>query len=165
MAGYTLHPDRHIFEKQRLMAQALSCPIIWGTSPSLEGRSLSVARDAKVPAIYCEYLGSAICHPDGVEDYVDGCLNVMGHLEMIERQVVPSRVKHCVEDHRTGSGYIQVQDPAPQEGYFEPHVELGDSVAPGDLLGTVCDELGESTCDVISNQFGTVSDTAHFSPC
>lgn len=39
------------------MARAFGLPLIWGTDPTLPGRSLSVARDANVPAIYAEYLG------------------------------------------------------------------------------------------------------------
>ena len=45
------------------MARAFNLPLIWGTDASLEGRSLSVARDAAVPAIYAEYLGGGVFSP------------------------------------------------------------------------------------------------------
>ena len=61
LAGYCLHENPDILNAQRRMARAFNLPVIWGTDPNLNGRSLSVARDAKVPAIYCEYLGSATC--------------------------------------------------------------------------------------------------------
>ncbi len=47
MTGYMLHSDSGILEQQRKMARAFNLPIVWGTSASLEGRSLSVARDAE----------------------------------------------------------------------------------------------------------------------
>jgi len=156
LSGYMLHRDGRVLEKQRQMARAFNLPIIWGTSAELEGRSLSVARDANVPAIYCEYLGSAVCHPDGVNDFVDGCLNVMRVLGMIDRATDPSRVKYSVEDSQTGSGYLQIQNQAPCEGYFLPHVKLGQAVLKGELLGTVCDELGTVCHEVRSDHAGIV---------
>ena len=156
MSGYKLHPRPDVLDQQRKMARAFNLPIIWGTSPELNGRSLSVARDANVPAIYGEYLGSAVCHAEGIDAYVEGCLNVMGLLEMIDRKAEPSRVEHLVEDPRPGSGHMHVKNPAPCEGYFHPHVGLGQVVSPGDLLGTVCDELGENLHEVRSTQSGVV---------
>ena len=50
LAGYMLHPDPQILDRQRAMARAFNLPIVWGTDPRLEGRSLSVAREARVPA-------------------------------------------------------------------------------------------------------------------
>ena len=81
LAGYTLHPDPKVLEAQRRMARAFGLPFIWGTDPKLDGRSLSVARDALVPAIYAEYHGGGGCDPAGVDAYVQGCLNVLADLE------------------------------------------------------------------------------------
>lgn len=156
MTGYMLHPDRHVLEKQRLMARAFNLPVIWGTSPRLEGRSMSVARDASVPAIYCEYVGSAVCHSAGVDAYVAGCRNVMRQLGMTDGELEPSEISHFVEDPRPDSGHMQAQNPAPLAGFFEPHVQLGESVRQGDLLGTVCNELGEYVHEVRSKQAGIV---------
>ena len=64
LAGYMLHANAEVLEKQRLMARAFNLPLIWGTDANLEGRSLSVARDANVPAIYAEYEGG-----DGVGNH------------------------------------------------------------------------------------------------
>src|SRR5690606_15795215 len=57
LSGYMLHPDTEVLASQRTMARAFGLPIQWGTSPYLDGRTLSVARDAGVPAIYTEYGG------------------------------------------------------------------------------------------------------------
>ena len=84
LVGYTLHPDPAVLAAQRRMARAFGLPVVWGTDPSLEGRSLSVARDAKVPAIYAEYHGGGGCDPAGVEAYVAGCLRVLADVGVID---------------------------------------------------------------------------------
>jgi predicted deacylase len=155
MSGYCLHPDPKILEAQRAMSRAFNLPFIWGTCPNLDGRSLSIARDANVPAIYTEYYGAG-CDPQGVTDYVDGCLNVMGYLGMIDRPAPPVRIEHVVEDERDSAGFMQIQNLSPIEGFFEPLVSLGQRVEPGDPLGTVCDVLGDRVETVRSTQSGVV---------
>ena len=63
----------------------------------------------------------------------------MATLGMIERRAMESKVQHVVEDARPGSGHLQVCNPSPVNGYFEPTVELGETVALGQSLGTVYD--------------------------
>jgi predicted deacylase len=156
LVGYVLHPDPQILDRQRALARAFNLPLVWGTDHRLQGRSLSVARDAGVPALYAEYHGSAVCDPAGVEAYVDGCLNVLAHLGMIERTRPPSRVALVVEDDRPGSGHLQVCHPSPQSGFFEPAVALGQRVQAGDPIGTVTDVLGTNVCTVPAEQTGLV---------
>ncbi|REJ72915.1 MAG: succinylglutamate desuccinylase [Planctomycetota bacterium] len=163
LAGYTLHPDAAVLERQREMARAFNLPVIWGTSPTLNGRSLSVARDAGVPAIYTEYLGSGVCDPDGVRAYVQGCRNVMGLLGMIEQTAPDSAVEHFVEDSRPNSGHMQIQNPAPQTGFFEPSVTLGEAIQAGRPIGVVTDVSGNSSIEVPSNQNGIVLTLRTFS--
>jgi predicted deacylase len=154
--GYMLHGREQVLDRQRALARAFNLPIIWGTSGKLDGRSLSVARDASVPAIYAEYHGEGRCDPAGVDAYFEGCLNVLSSLGMIERPAPPPRVQHVIEDDRENSGYLQINNPAPREGYFEPAVALGQRVQPGDLLGTVCDVLGDDVREMRSAQKGIV---------
>lgn len=137
LAGYMLHANPKILETQQRMARAFNLPVVWGTAANLDGRSLSVARDANVPAIYCEYLGAATCTPEGVDAYVSGCLNVMSELGMLDRARPADRIMHFVENPDPGSGHMQVCNPSPITGYFETGVKLGDTVRAGDPLGTV----------------------------
>jgi len=156
LTGYCLHPDATILDKQRQMAREFNLPVIWGTDPHLQGRSLSVARDANVPAIYAEYLGSATCDPHGIEAYVEGCLNVMRSLNMIDRDTPDSRIEYVVEDGRPSSGHMQICNPSPADGYFESAVRLGDRVHVGDVIGTVSDPLGRIVHKIESSQSGIV---------
>ena len=137
LSGYSLHSDSTILDKQRAMAQAFQLPIVWGTSAELQGRSLSEARDAGVPAIYAEHGGGGPFEPKAVEDYVHGCQNLMVMLGMLDGPVDQSRVPWRVEDPRPDSGHLQVCHPAPHEGLFLPNVSLGARVERGALLGTI----------------------------
>ena len=154
--GYTLHPDKAILDVQRRMARALNMPIIWGTSARLDGRTLSVARDAKVPAIYAEWMGGGTCDPQGADAYFEGCLNVLAELDMIDRTLPSLRTEYTVEDGRENSGHIQINYPAPFAGYFEPQVTLKAPVQPGDVIGTVVDHLGQRREEVVSTQEGLI---------
>jgi predicted deacylase len=156
MAGYMLHTRTDVLEKQRGLAQAFNLPLVWGTDPNLDGRSLSVARDADVPAIYAEYEGGGRCSLKGIEAYVEGCLNVMAHLGMIDRPSSPRVVQFVVEDSRPRSGHMQRCYPSPQAGCFEPSVALGQRVAIGDFLGHVSNPLTGEHCEVRSKQMGRV---------
>jgi predicted deacylase len=156
LAGYVLHRDADVLAVQRRMARAFNLPVVWGTAGNLDGRSLSVARDANVPAIYCEYLGAATCSPAGIDAYVDGCLNVMAELGMLDREPPVSRIEHVIENATPGSGHMQVCNPSPVDGLFEPVVALGANVRCGDLLGTVAPLEGPGNLDVRAEHDGIV---------
>jgi predicted deacylase len=156
LAGYMLHTNERVLSSQRRMARAFNLPIIWGTHPAANGRSLSVARDANIPAIYTETGGGGSCDDEHIASCVDGCLNVMQEFGMIDRQIPAARIKHFVEDARDHSGHLQIQHPAPMQGFFEPAVKLEQSVNQGDVIGTVCDVLGEKTETVRASESGVI---------
>jgi predicted deacylase len=158
LTGYVLHRDEQVLNQQRRMARSFGLPLIWGTDPTLPGRSLSVARDANVPAIYTEYRGGGRLDPEGTEAYVIGCLNVMREFALLPKlaEETPNRQLWVVEDDRPGSGHMQVNHPAPCAGFFQPQVELGQAVQEGDVLGTVSDPLGQHVAAIRARYTGTV---------
>ena len=156
LSGYMMHENPAVLEMQRRMARAFNLPIVWGTAANLDGRSLSVARDANISAIYCEYLGAATCDRAGVDAYVDGCLNVMFELGMLNRPPFPNRVEHVVENPEPNSGHMQVCNPSPITGDFESHVRLGQTIRQGDLIGEVYPLDGGLPAPIRSEQAGLV---------
>lgn len=156
LSGYMLHTDPAVLDKQRAMAEAFNLPIIWGTTPQLEGRSLSVARDANVPAIYAEHGGGTGFDPTAVEDYRRGCLNVMRSLGIIESAPLASAVVHRVEDGRPESGHLQICHPAPVDGVFMASVDLGQRVQQHEQIGRVFDPVGNDTVPVLAALNGIV---------
>lgn len=156
LTGYVLHADPSVLQTQRGMAEAFNLPVIWGTTPSLQGRSLSVARDAGVPAIYAEWGGGEACQRVGVDDYVQGCLNVLSFFKMIPERKISSRLKYRVEDAREESGHLQKNFPAPVAGFYEPVAELGESVFEGDLIGKIWSGLDEQEVEIVADQSGVL---------
>jgi predicted deacylase len=131
---------------------------VWGTTPTLQGRSLSVARDANVPAIYVEHGGGGTCEPAKVEDLVTGCTNVMAELGMTTRpNRFVSRVRHVVHDDTPNSGHMQLNHPSPASGFFEPAVKLGSNIEAGEPLGEVIDTLGEAPVSVAAAKSGILA--------
>ncbi len=81
----------------------------------------------------------------------------MAAIGMIDRQPPAlSRSFHQIEDDRPQSGHMQIQNPAPCDGYFEAGVTLGQRVTRGDLLGTIVDALGRHRVDVRATASGVV---------
>lgn len=156
LAGYMLHPDRAVLEVQREMARAFNCPIVWGTHPGLDGRTLSVARDAMVPAIYVEAGGGERFEQRAVDLCVAGCLNVAASLGFIHYESTAWQLEHLhiVEDGREASGHLQVMHPAPTSGFFEPSIELGQPVAAGDVWGRIVDPFGETIGEILTAESG-----------
>ncbi|MEX2170933.1 MAG: M14 family metallopeptidase [Pirellulales bacterium] len=141
LAGYLIHSESFVLEKQRLMARSFHLPVVWGTDPTLEGRTLSVARDASIPAIYVEYQGSIpFCHA-AVEAMRCGCQNVMHALGMLPGDALPDATQFFAEDSRPNSGHLQICYPAPAEGLFVATVEVGDKIFEGDTIGFFTDDV------------------------
>lgn len=158
MCGYGLATaNRDVLDAQRRMARAFNLPTVWGCDGRAEGRSLSVARDAGVPAIYTEFGGGVDFSPHVVHAYVEGCLNVAAELGMIGRDRPASAVKYLVEDDRDDSGYLQIKHPAPCDGFFEHAVRVGDVVREGEPLGHVlAGPFGERRVAVPAGDTGLV---------
>ena len=51
---------------------------------------------------------------------------------------------------------MQVNHPAPCDGFFEPAVELGQEIQAGDVLGSICDSLGQHIEIIRSRYSGMV---------
>jgi predicted deacylase len=156
LCGYILHSSEEVLDKQRLMAQAFNLQTIWGTSSNLNGRTISVARDHNIPAIYTEYGGGGGFNKSAVKEYIQGCLNVINSLGMAENSVTSSRYEYLVEDFREESGHLQIMLPAPSDGFFEAEVSLGDFVKKDQLMGTITDPFNQSILPVSSDQDGMV---------
>jgi len=155
LSGYVLHANPEILKVQRQMARAFGLPLIWGTSAELEGRSLSIARDAAIPAIYVEGPGGCF-NPQVVDSLAGGCLSVMGERSMIARQRPAAGEVKVFEDPRSGSGHMQACYPSPIAGFFEPSVRPGQDIDRGAALGTVGDVLGEHTETILAADRGIV---------
>lgn len=156
LCGYVLHERSEVLDKQRQMAHAFNLETIWGTSSKLNGRTLSVARDHNVPAIYTEYGGGGRFRKFVVKEYVQGCLNVINSLGMSDGLVADGKCLYEVEDHREESGHLQVMLPAAAEGLFEPRVRLGEFVRNEQVIGMISNPFDQKVTPVYADQDGMV---------
>lgn len=156
LAGYMLHPNQDVLNKQRKMAQAFNFPVVWGTDHTPNGRTLSVARDADVPAIYLEYGGGNSIRKEIILAYVKGCLNVAVDLGIINGKKELISTQYEVEDNTPNNGHLQVKLPAPQKGLFIPCVSNGNKVAKGDTWGVIKNVETELSANVYADEDGIV---------
>lgn len=147
LAGYMLHPDNNVLEQQRAMAKAFGLPIVWGTDHAPNGRTLSVARDYNIPAIYVEYGGGISAREEIIDAYTTGCLGVLEKLGMMEADQNSQKLpEYIVEDPTPQQGHLQAKMPSPAEGIFVPAVKLGQMIEAGEHWGVIHDlETGEQT--------------------
>lgn len=139
LAGYMLSEDAGILEIQRKMARSFLLPLVWGTDPLPNGRTLSVARDERIPAIYLEYGGGSGFRRRVVKTYVKGFLNLLKQFDMIHGKPEVLEEFYWVEDARPDSGYLQGKMPSPADGICMPRVKTGEQIRKGDEWATILD--------------------------
>ncbi|MCF3107698.1 M14 family metallopeptidase [Niabella sp. CC-SYL272] len=144
LSGYMLHADPKVLQVQRQMAAAFNLPLVWGTDAAPDGRTLSVARDAAIPAIYVEYGGGNVVQEPVIEAYTEGCLGVLDHLNMLReeaREERASKVVYTVEDATPDGGFLQGKMLSRFDGVFLPKVQPGSMIKKGDIWGVIYDPL------------------------
>src|SRR5690606_35584846 len=121
--------------------------------PEPEGRTLSIARDEGIPAVYLEYGGGTGFRFTVVDAYRKGFINLLKHLQMVDgaEETLPEEERYWVEDSRKDSGFLQGKMRSPAAGIFASAVELGKHVKEGDRWGTVTDPLSGDTVDVLAD--------------
>ncbi len=158
MAGFMLHPSQKILDKQRELALAFNMPVIWGTDHYPNGRTLSVARDANIPAIYLEYGGGSGTRKEVVKTYKEGFINVLKYLKMAggEAEITAPEKRFWVEDSRLDSGYFQGKMPSPSEGIFVSEATPGTQVKKGQRLGRVVDPGTGNAAEILADLDGLI---------
>ena len=155
LTGYMLHPQKKILIKQQQMAKAFGLPLIWGTDAKANGRTLSVARDLNIPAIYAECRGGLFITKKTIGLYEQGCLNVLENLGMIHPKSKQKAIMFTwLEDYRSGEGHLQSKIPSPETGLFIPSVSIGKEVKKGSLLGHVVNPATNKKTKIICNEKG-----------
>jgi len=131
----------------REAANIFGAPIVWEHPPDVPpGRTLSVAAEKGVAALYTETSGGGWLSKEGVLCYRNGVLNVMKYLGMIPGpKPEPSKVKH----HIFGGGDLDKDSvAAPVSGFLLSSVEVLDQVREGEIIGRIINPLGETLQEV-----------------
>lgn len=155
LCGYMLHPCKKVLEQQQQMAHAFGMPIIWGTDAQAQGRTLSVARDLYIPAIYAECGGGLAIKETTIHLYEQGCINVLDHLGLTTKaEKQKKKTFTWLEDYTPGQGHLQMKLPAPEAGIFAPAVAIGKKVKKGSPLGYIINPLLNKRTKITATEEG-----------
>lgn len=157
MIGYMLHPDNDILAEQQRLAAVSGMPLIWGTDYRPSGRTLSVARDVGVPAVYLEYGGGTGFRHAVAEAYKAAIKRMLVYLGLLEtKDSEPVLWAYWLEDGRPDSGYLQGKTPSPADGIFMTDVKVGEQVKAGQRIGVIYDPLTGSNHIISARHDGVV---------
>ncbi|SLK08774.1 succinylglutamate desuccinylase/aspartoacylase family protein [Novosphingobium mathurense] len=121
-------------------AIAFGTPFIWAHETGAPGRSLSVAAERGIPALYAECGGGAEVRGTDLQAYVAGVFNVMGLLKMLPKG--SSRPRSTAPQWVFGSGDLDDGAQAGQHGLFVTSVAAADRIAAGAQIGILYDYHG-----------------------
>lgn len=152
LIGY-VHDDGDLGQRSQAGARAFGAPVLWGHPlPVAPGRTVSAATDLGVPWLYTEAPGGGYARPDDVACFVQGVINVMRWLEMLDGAPQPRPMTH----HLFGDGNLDQVIDATAAGFFRAEVNLLDPVTAGQRLGVVRDLFGQVVQEVTADQDGVV---------
>jgi predicted deacylase len=152
-AGYSLTGNRELDEKGEALARAFT-PLLVSLSPS--GSSIppfagslnySATRNGVV-SILAESGGDGTLLDEDVRVHVDGALNVMRHLGMIDGERPRNGARLAARD--------RVVVRAKRAGLLRLTARIGDEIAAGDQLGEICDVFGRVVERVCAPDAGIV---------
>ena len=152
LIGY-IHSDDERGKRALAGAKAFGTSVIWGHPlPVPPGRSLTIATDLGIPALYTEAPGGGFARIEDVKCFTTGVLNVMKHLNMTRGNPKLQPVTH----HLLGDGNLDDVITTPVAGYFRTEVDLLEDVNVGQQLGTICNVFGDVLVKIITEQAGVV---------
>jgi predicted deacylase len=149
--GYP-HQDTPLGQAAREAALAFGSDVVWGHPETTVGRTISAAEALGIPWLYTEAYGGSRPRPEDIELYINGTLNVMHHLGMIENPA-PKRELRL---ELLGDGNTDVPMTVEHSGYFQPFYQLLDSVEKDQVIGVVYNVVGEVVEEVRANASGRI---------
>lgn len=135
MIGYDAQDPR-----SREAAQAFGTKVLWGHSSDAGGRTVSFAKQQGIPWLYTEAHGAGRIDPTDLATFVRGVYNLMYHLNILSGTIQTDPV----EWHLTGGGDLDAALSSTKRGFVVTDASLFQKVRAGDLLGRLCDPLGQT---------------------
>jgi len=174
-AGLPDSEGRDVAARSKEIAAAFGLPYVLTVSkpvqPSKGSSSYAAAAEKGIPSILAEAGGVGQMQEDAVELLVNGVLNVMRHLGMIDRAEIEFRVEQNLNAKKTAHRAVATaKAPAAAStvltkfewvytknaGMWYPKMGAGDVVKQGEQIGTVGDLFGETLEKIISPVNGVV---------
>lgn len=154
------------------LALAFGAPMVWTHSRLGPGRTLTVAGEFGIPALYVESPVGGVLDPNHLHSYVGGVRRVLAELGMVDRvgHAAPSLPRSGPPSFPLwvhGDGDVDGFSQATVDGLFQAEAVLLDRVKPGQLLGTVVDPRARLLEEIRAHDAGyivTLRRMAHVSP-
>lgn len=127
-------------DKSERAAVAFGAPVIWSHAECATGRSLSVAAERGIPAIYAECSGGGSIRASELDAYVAGVLAVMADLGMIPE--IFRRDRGFPAQLVYGAGDLDDGAQARHCGLFVSSTSAGSIVSEGHEIGRLFDFEG-----------------------
>jgi predicted deacylase len=118
----------------RRAAVAFGAPLIWAHSGAPPGRSLSVAAEFGIPAVYAECGGGGGIRGDHLEAYCRGVLSVLAEFGFLPPPD-PAPAVAAARWVYDGGGDLDAGVLSRYDGFFVSSVTAGDTVAAGAEIG------------------------------
>jgi uncharacterized protein len=109
-------------------ARAFGCPLVWAHDVASPGRSLSIADELDIPALYVESRGGGQVRHDELETYVTGVRRVMAWMGMVDEPPPPPVDQELIPG---GHGNVEAGLTAATDGLLVTLVSAGDRVRAG----------------------------------
>ena len=138
LCGFNAGANSWCQESERL-ANVFNADFTWhhNGAPNY-GRSLTVAYEQEIPAIYVEGHGGRSIRKTDLDGYTAGVRRVLQDLKMIP--TAPRVARDTIRvagDGNTDAGLV-----ASESGYLVTHVNVGDQVSNGDVIAEIIDISG-----------------------
>ena len=135
------------------LARDFAAPLIWAHNAVNPGRTLTVAVERSIPALYVEGSGGSALRAREVHGYVDGVLRVLHSLGMVDDAPAPVSPSKLLVG---GAGDVDASVACRSAGWCMTIVAPGEEVRAGDLLAEIVDTSGEVIEGVTAPVDGTV---------
>jgi len=161
-----------VAKKSKAIAMAFGLPYVLTVSkpvqPSTGQSSYAAAADKGIPAILAEAGGVGQMQEEAIEVLVDGVVNVMRHLGMIDDanldfQISKSETNSKSKANKTSRSAVARKVLTKFDwlytkstGVWYPKVAPGDAVREGEQIGTVGDLFGNTLEEIVSPVNGVV---------
>ncbi len=147
MIGYSSKDER-----SQKAAEAFGAAVMWGHSSTAAGRTISFAEEQGIPWLYTEAHGAGRIDPEDLKVFVRGVTNLLVLLNIVDGAIETSKVEH----HLFGSGDLDAGISATHSGFVVTNAKLFQKVSEGELLGRLCNLLGETIEEFHAPQDGVL---------
>lgn len=137
------------------MATAFGAGTVWGHPTLGPGRTLTMAAERGIPAIYVESPTGGVLDHRLLTAYIDGVVRVCGLLGMLPAKRVPTRPTTKIWLHGPGDtdGFSSAACP----GYFLAEVAMLQRVSEGERIGQLVDVYGRQLSEIRALSSGVVT--------